>query len=476
MRSVTLGLLLAGALGAAPRAPGAEPDRRPNILFCMADDWAWPHAGAYGDKVVRTPTFDRVAREGVLFSHAFSVTPSCTPSRAAVLTGQTTHRLEESGNLWSILRKKYECYPDLLEAAGYHVGLSGKGWGPGTLEGSGRARNPAGPASKDFPTFFKTVPADKPFCFWFGSRDPHRPYVKGSGVKSGMKLEDVVVPPYLPDTPEVRSDICDYYFAVQRYDRDSGAILSLLEKAGRLDNTIVIMTGDNGWPFPRGKANLYDAGTRQPLAVRWPARVKGGRKSDAFISFQDFAPTLLEAAGLKPRPAMTGRSFLDLLTGDSKVVRDRVFVERERHANVRKGDLGYPCRAVRTREFLYIRNFHPERWPAGDPAEWKAVGPFGDIDGGPTKEVVLKGRDDPKLAKFFHLACGKRPAEELYDLAKDPYQLTNVAERPAYADARKRLRADLDRWMRETDDPRAAGKEPWDRYPYVGPPKKPRAK
>src|SRR5947207_11042331 len=225
---------LAGAVATAAE----QADTRPSILFALADDWSWPHAGVYGDKVVKTPTFDRVAAEGMLFSHTFSVTPSCTASRAAILTGQAGHRLEESGNLWSILRKKYDCYPDLLEAAGYHVGHMRKGWGPGSLEGSGRTRNPAGPAYQDFPTFLKSVPAGKPFCFWFGSRDPHRPYVQGSGVRSGMKLADVFVPPYLPDTPEVRGDICDYYYAVQRYDRDVGEMLKLLEAAGKLENTI----------------------------------------------------------------------------------------------------------------------------------------------------------------------------------------------------------------------------------------------
>lgn len=450
----------------------AEP-ARPNILFAMADDWAWPHASIYGDKVVRTPTFDRVAREGILFTHAFSVTPSCTPSRAAVLTGQYPHRLEESGNLWSILQKKYDTYPDLLEAAGYHIGLMRKGWGPGSLEGSGRTRNPAGPDYKDFETFLKSVPDGKPFCFWYGSRDPHRAYVKGSGVKSGMNPADVFVPPYLPDTPEVRSDICDYYFAVQRYDRDVGAMLDLLAKAGKLDNTIILMTGDNGWPFPRGKANLYDAGSHQPLAIRWPARVKGGRTSDAFISFQDFAPPFLEAAGLKAPATMTGRSFLDLLTGESQVVRDRVYLERERHAYCRKDNLGYPSRAIRTKDFLYIRNFHPERWPAGDPEFVHSQGPHGDTDEGPTKHVVIGRKDESKIAPFFQLAFGKRPPEELYDLAKDPYQMTNVAERPGYAETKKSMRADLDRWMRETGDPRVKGDDDrWDKYRYFGLPAK----
>ncbi|HLJ96109.1 MAG TPA: sulfatase [Gemmataceae bacterium] len=456
----------------------ASVDQRPNILFALADDWAWPHAGVYGDKVVHTPTFDRVAAEGILFSHVFCVAPSCTPSRAAILTGQASHRLEESGNLWSILRQTYACYPDLLEAAGYHIGFTRKGWGPGSLEGSGRTRNPAGPSFRDFKTFLASVPPGKPFCFWFGSRDPHRPYVQGSGGKSGMQLGEVFVPPYLPDRPEVRSDICDYYFAVQRYDREVGAILEQMDAVGKLDNTIVVMTGDNGWPFPRGKANLYDAGTRQPLAVRWKARVKPGRRSDAFISFQNFAPTFLEAAGLKPPPAMTGQSFLDLLSGESTVARDRVFVERERHANVRQGNLGYPCRAIRTREFLYIRNFHPERWPAGDPQLWKAVGPFGDIDGGPSKDIVLKGREEKELSRYFQLACGKRPAEELYDVRNDPYELTNLAARPEYAQTKSKLRAELDEWMRQTNDPRAAGEDDrWDRYPYFGTePKKPESK
>jgi N-sulfoglucosamine sulfohydrolase len=465
-RFIAFGLLIAQSSGLLHAA-----DPRPNILFALADDWSYPHAGVYGDKVIQTPTFDRVAKEGVLFTHVFCVSPSCTPSRAAMLTGQTIHRLEEGGNLWSILPKRYACYPDILEAAGYHVGFMGKGWAPGTLEGSGRTRNPAGPAFRNFEQFLKSVPADKPFCFWYGSRDPHRPYVKGSGAKSGMKPEDVVVPPFLPDTPEVRGDILDYYFAVQRYDHDVGEMLKLLESSGRAANTIALMTGDNGWPFPRAKANLYDAGTRLPLAVRWPAKVKGGRTVDDFISFTDFAPTYLEAAGLKTPDDMTGHSFVSLLHGDNRLGRDKVFLERERHANVRKGDLSYPCRAVRTKEYLYIRNMRPDRWPAGDPEMWKAVGPFGDIDGGPSKDVLLSRRDDKEIERFFRLACGKRPAEELYDLSTDPAQLVNVAGDSKYGAARQKLRAELDRWMKESGDPRATiDDDRWDRFPYVGPP------
>ena len=458
---------LAGGLTTGA-APAAEADR-PNILFALADDWSWPHAGVYGDPVVRTPVFNRVAGEGVLFTRVCSAAPTCSASRAAILTGQAPHRLEEGANLWGILPKRYPVYPDLLEKAGYSVGFMGKGWGPGSLEGSGRTRNPAGPAFKSFAEFLKTVPPDRPFCFWYGSRDPHRPYVQGSGSKAGKDPAKVRVPPFLPDTPEVRSDILDYYFAVERYDRDVGALLQLLRETGRLDNTIVVMTGDNGWPFPRAKANLYDAGTRQPLAVRWPAKVKAGRRVDDFISFTDFAPTFLEAAGLKPLPEMTGRSFMDILRGEQATGRDHLFVERERHANVRRGDLSYPSRAIRTGEFLYIRNFRADRWPAGDPEQYVAVGPFGDVDNSPSKEVILARRDEGPMKRYFELAFAKRPAEELYDVAKDPDELTNVADKPDYAAAKRKLRAELERWMRETGDPRAtADDDRWDKFPYFG--------
>ncbi|PYI87935.1 MAG: heparan N-sulfatase, partial [Verrucomicrobia bacterium] len=444
---------------------------RPNILFCLADDWAWPHAGAYGDKIVKTPAFVRVAREGILFTHAFSAAPSCTPSRAAILTGQAPHRLEEGGNLHGFLPNKFPVYPELLERAGYVVGFSGKGWGPGNFQAGGRTRNPAGPNSGSFKAFLKNVPADKPFCFWFGSHDPHRPYEKGSGVAAGLNPRDVIVPPCLPDTPEIRSDILDYYLEVQRFDHDVGELLGAIEAAGQSQNTLVVISGDNGWPFPRGKANLYDAGTRQPLAIRWPAKVASGKTIDAFVNLADLAPTFLHAAGLKPLPGMTGQSLLPLPTGKTQPGRDMVFVERERHANVRKGDLSYPARAVRTKEFLYIRNLRPDRWPAGDPEMWKAVGPFGDCDGSPSKEFLLGHRDESEFAKLFQLAFAKRPAEELYDLSKDPHQIVNVADRSEYVAAKKKLRARLDRWMTDTKDPLATSDDdPWDRYPYFGSP------
>lgn len=458
-------LMVCGCLGAAKAA------ERPNILYCLADDWSYPHAGTYGDKAARTPTFDRLAKDGMLFTHCFSAAPSCTPSRAAMLTGQYPHRLEQGGVLWGFLPKKFKVYPDLLEKSGYTVGMTRKGWGPGDFRAGGFDRNPAGPVFRNFAEFLETTQRDKPFCFWFGATDPHRPYENGSGVSAGFDPGKVRVPPFWPDTQVTRNDVLDYYAEVERFDREVGEAMALLEAAGQLENTIVLMTGDNGWPFPRCKANLYDGGTRQPLAVRWPKGVRGGQVCEDFINLMDLAPTFLEVAGLAPLPEMTGRSFLPLLTGTEACgSRDVVFLERERHANVRAGDAGYPIRAVRTREFLYIRNFHPERWPAGDPKAHKdPKRSFGDVDDGPTKGLILERRSEPEMRKFFEMCFDKRPSEELYDLKKDPDQVLNVADKTAYQEPLKKLRAKLAAWMKDSRDPRATSDaDVWDTYPYYG--------
>jgi uncharacterized sulfatase len=420
-----------------------------------------------GDPVVTTPTFDRIAREGALFTHAFCASPSCTPSRGAILTGQVPFRLKENANLWSTLRKEFAVYPDLLERAGYVVGHCRKGWGPGNQKAGGRTRNPTGPGFRSFDRFLECLPGGKPFCFWFGSSDPHRPYKKGSGLASGKKLDDVKVPAFLPDVPEVRNDILDYCVEIERFDREVGEALKLLDKARKLDNTLVIVTSDNGMPFPRAKTNLYDYGTRMPLAMRWPGRIEGGRTIDDFVSFTDVAPTFLEVAGLTPPPDMTGRSLLELLaskaSGRIDPKRDKVFTGRERHVWCREGGVSYPSRAVRTERFLYVRNIEPDRWPAGPPPG------YGDIDGSPTKTYMMVHRAEKRVHNQFQLAFGKRPAEELYDLRKDLDQIQNVAALGEYADAKRTLSTELDRWMAEMNDPHALGMGGvFDRYPYFG--------
>ncbi len=272
----------------------------------------------------------------------------------------------------------------------------------------------------------------------------------------------VKVPAFWPDTTEVRNDILDYYYEVQRFDRDLGAILKRLDDAGLAENTLVIVTSDNGMPFPRCKANLYDQGTHMPLAIRWPKRVMKGLTVRSFVGLADIAPTILKAAGLEPAVGTTGRDLLALTQGGPipPPARAEMFLERERHANVRPENLSYPCRAVRTETHLYIRNLRPDRWPAGDPVLVHSVGPFGDVDPSPTKGFILDRRADPKVSEFFRLAFAKRPSEELYDLRSDPYELKNLADDPAQATLKHELRSRLDKWMSETADPLANDVDP----------------
>ncbi len=450
-------------------------DEQPNILFCIADDWGWPHAGAYGDPVVKTPAFDRLAREGVLFENAFVTAPSCTPCRNSILTGQWHWRLGQGANLWSTLHPKHAVFPLLLEAAGYHVGHWRKAWGPGDWRALGRTRDPAGPNFKSFADFLKARPRGKPFCFWLGASDPHRPYAWQSGARSGIDIDKIQLPADLPDHETVRHDVADYYFEVQRFDRDVAAALSVLEKTGELDNTIIVMTGDHGMPFPRHKCQLYDSGTHVPLAVRWGAKVKAGRRVTDFVSLSDLAPTFLAAAGAAVPDEMTGRSLLPVLQSDKSgrvdPARDHVLTGRERHgqAQEKSNPGGYPMRAIRTDRFLYIRNFAPNRWPGGCPdAELAYNGrAYGDCDGSPTKTFVIEHRDDSNFRRFYKLAFARRPAEELYDLAFDPHQLTNVADQEKYANEKKKLADQLLAELESTGDPRVlGGGEQFDTYPY----------
>ncbi len=412
--------LLFGAV-TSTRADGAQAKSapRPNILFAIADDWGWPHAGAYGDPVVKTPAFDRLAREGVLFNHAYISSPSCTPSRGAILTGQWHWRLEGAANLWSVFPDKFVTYPEMLAKAGYTVGVSGKGWGPGRAETPGR--DPAGVRYKNFGQFLDQWSKDKPFCFWLGSSDPHRPYKKGAGEASGMDLDKIALPACFPDCPEVRGDVADYYFEVQRFDKLVGAAMAALEQMGQLDNTLVLMTGDHGMPFPRGKSNLYDTGSRVPLAARWPKHIPADRKVDDFVSLTDLAPTFLELAGVTPPKSMTGRSLIPLLeskkSGQISTQRDFVLFGKERHVPAQeKPDMGgYPSRAIRTHDYLYIRNYRPDRWPNGTPHYERAAVKdawYADTDNGPTKTYMIENRDrDANHRRLYDLSFAKRRAK-----------------------------------------------------------------
>lgn len=445
-------------------------DKRPNIFLAIADDWGWPHSSSYGDAVVKTPTFDRIVASGVLFTNAYVSSPSCTPSRNAILTGQHHWRLKSGGNLWSNYPEGFPSYVQALKEAGYFVGSYRKAFGPGSDGG----KEVAGKAFPSIEAFLQERPKDQPFCFWFGASDPHRAYRWESGLRSGMKLEDVEVPPFFPDTEIIRTDILDYYFEVERFDRQVGEALALLEVNGELENTLVAMTGDHGWPFPRGKSNLYDYGTRVPLAMKWLGRVSQDRVVTDFVSTTDLAPTFLEAAGVNILPNTTGRSLLPVLKSDAngRISSDRQYVlmGKERHTLAQKNNPGgTPMRAIRTDDFLYIHNFQPERWPAGHPEGSYHGKTYMDIDASPTKSYIIDHKDDLGMGIYWQLSCGLRPADELYDLRIDPFQISNVANSAEYADKLKELKGKLFSKLRHNEDPRVVGgAEAFDEYEYLG--------
>jgi arylsulfatase A-like enzyme len=466
--------LLAGVLSAAE-------DRRPNILFCIADDWGWPHAGAYGSKFVETPTFDRLAKEGVLFTNAFTSNPKCAPCRASITTGRNSWQLEEGVSHWNLWPEQFITFPDLLMEAGYHVGLTGKGWGPGNWQES-REHNPAGPlydkykmsppgkamSTRDYArnfieNFLPKREDDQPFCFWLGTNEPHRAYEDGNGLRRGKNLADAEVPGFWPDNATVRGDLLDYAIEVEWYDTHVGRVIDHLREIGELDNTIVVMTSDHGMPFPRVKGQIYEMGFHLPLAVRWGNAVPAGRTVTDFINVRDFAPTFLELAGLEPHPQFTGRSFLDVLTSTAEgrvdASRNIMLTGKERHDIGRPNDWGYPVRAIRTDKFLYVYNFHPERWPSGNPETG-----YRNVDGSPTKSVLLGSFDD-----YYRMNFGLKPSRELYAISDDPECLNNLADELDYAGVVGSLHEQLMQMLQEEGDPRLNGRADFfDTIEYLG--------
>ena len=444
---------------------------KPNILFCLADDWGWPHAGVYGDQVVNTPTFDRLANEGVLFEHAYVSSPSCTPCRNSILTGQQFYRLDKGANLWSTLDVAYPNFMFLLREAGYQIGHWRKSWGPGDYTLGGYSEHPCGPSST-FEAFIENRDGQKPFCFWFGTSDPHRKYEKGSGADSGIPTDPIHVPDFYPNTEEVRSDIADYYFEVQRWDSDVARAIELLEQEGELDNTIVVMTGDHGMPFPRCKGNLYDWGVRVPLAIHWREKVKTHLTVRDFVSLTDLAPTFLEAAGVAIPEEFTGRSLIEVIEGQKENDRDFIVFGRERHVPAQKNPSmkGYPARAIRNEKWLLILNLESDRWPAGVPEDaTHMIGYFADCDDGPAKAQIMSMKNDPANGNFYDLCFSKRPAIELYDCLKDPDQVNNLAGDPDYAEIVAALRGQLENYLTNTGDPRFTNSPvKFDEYTYHG--------
>jgi N-sulfoglucosamine sulfohydrolase len=480
------------ALGTLFLASVALAESRPNILFIIADDASRDSFGAYGGTYVKTPAFDRIAREGVLFTQAYNCNPKCAPARACLLTGRYSWQLEEACNHNPFLSAKWKFFPYLLEKEGYRIGYTGKGWGPGIWEGkdAGRAKdkdNPAGhPYNKltrkppykgisstdyaaNFEAFLKEAKGDQSFCFWFGTKEPHRGYGLDNWKLAGKRLEDVTVPAYYPDNATIRGDLADYSIEVEWYDTHIDRALRHLEKAGKLDNTLIIATSDHGMPFPRVKGQIYDDGFHIPFAVRWGDRIKPGRTVTDFITFPDLAPTLLEVAGVDRHTQMTGQSFLPQLlatqSGRIDPKRDHTLLGKERHDIGRTdGELlsvSYPARAIRTDRFLYVRNFKPERWPGGDPQ-------YGllNCDNSPTKKYLTGLSMGSVDYSFYEMSFGKRPAEELYDMAVDPDCVRNLAAKDTHAVVKARLWKQMESELKAQGDPRVLGNgDIFDFYP-----------
>lgn len=512
-------LVLCLALAGFPAWAYGQAAGRPNILFIFADDWG-RFASAYArldgqgspNDVVKTPNFDRIAREGTLVRQAFVSAPSCTPCRSALLSGQHFWRTGRGailqGAVWD---ESIPTYPRLLAKAGYHTGKTSKVWSPGNPADSpygrpvpayqkagGRFNNFSkfvttqiqagttlesaksqllGEVAGNFDDFLKKRPKNAPFAYWFGPTNVHRKWVRGSGKALwGINPEDLKgkLPPFLPDVPEVREDFADYLGEVQALDAYAGILLHQLEKSGELKNTLVVMSGDHGPPgFPHGKCNLYDFGSRVALALRGPG-VEKGKISDTLISLPDLAPTFLEMAGVAPPPTMTANSLqsLGVIASQGKkdlktTPRQAIFIGRERHyPTARDGGLPYPQRAIRTKDHLFILNFMPDRWPLGDPRKldrgtpnWDTLAnntgiTLADEDAGPTKAWLVTNRDTPLGKPFFKNAYGKRPAEELFVLADDPHQMINRANDKSLETIRNQLRERLLETLRDTGDPR----------------------
>lgn len=428
-----------------------------NILFILADDWSYPYAGLYGSKQLNTPNLDAIAAKGTIFTHAFCATPSCTPSRAAILTGKYPHTLGEGANLVGRLDISIPTYVKDLRKSGYKVAYDRKGWAPGDYEKMGYTENPCGDLMS-VDSLLNNLSRNQPFFFWWGTQDPHRNFELHSGAASGKNIDSIVVPAFLPNVPEIRGDVADYLTEIERLDKEVGELISKLDKAKRLDNTVVIITSDNGMPFPHAKANLYDYGTRVPLIITDYRNPKPEKKlNHSFVNLIDLTATFYDLAGLKDKPSMNSKSVLPVINGQSNEHRSEVYLERERHCMCR-AELnyyaGYPMRAIRTKEYLYIRNLRPHRWPAGDETIPGTPSIFGDTDGGPTKIYMMDHRHDKNVKELFELGFGLRPGEELYDVNNDPYQIHNIAMDTSVQRVKQELYTKLNTWMVETDDPR----------------------
>ncbi len=454
----------------------------PNILFALADDASYPHMSAYGCTWVKTPAFDKVANQGILFTNAYTPNAKCSPSRSCILTGRNSWQLEEAANHIPYFPTKFKTYAEALSENGYHVGYTAKGWVPGVAnDANGQPRQLTGKPYNEFKTtppaqhisnndyaanfeaFLKDKPQGQPFCFWYGSTEPHRAYEFRAGIeKGGKSLDDIdKVFDFWPDNDSVRADMLDYAFELEYFDHHLQKMLDLLEAHGELDNTLVIVTADNGMPFPRIKGQGYELSNHLPLAIMWKNGIKKpGRVVDDFVNFIDFAPTYFELANLQPASIgiepITGTSLSDIFNSEKSGTvtdyRDHILIGKERHDVGRPNDEGYPIRGIVKDGFLYVQNYETDRWPSGNPETG-----YLNCDGSPTKTVLLNMRKNADTFDYWKWSFGKRPGEELYYIRDDFMCMTNLANLSEYADIKNMLKTQMEKELTEQGDPRLMG-------------------
>jgi N-sulfoglucosamine sulfohydrolase len=419
-------------------------DNRPSVLLFITDDESWLERSAYGWSTLPTPHFDRVARQGVLFTNGFTSAPSCAPSRAGILTGRNFWELKQGAFIQAWLPKEFPVLPRLLEEHGYLVGRTGKGWGPGVYPEQGHGPEVAGKVFNErkvadpvrgispidyagnLQAFLKERSPGQPFFFWAGPTEPHGPWDRDNHLRLekeyGVGLDDIKVPPFVEDTSAYRKTRANFLYEICYADKQLGRMLDYLELASELDNTLVIVTSDNGTAIAKGKATPYDWATHEPLAVMWPARVPKGRTVTDFVNFVDFAPTILEATGIRAPASMSGRSFLDVLlsekSGRIDLTRNFTVTGLEWHGEF--DPERRTARTIRTDQYACIMRYdNDEDGTDGRPVEPSAV--------------------------------------ELYDIKNDPWQETDLSARAEYRDIRKKLSRQLINFGRQTDDPRMTG-------------------
>lgn len=430
---MSLSLILALILGVAPGFESKNP-AKPNIIWMITEDMS-PNLGCYGDPNAITPNLDKFASQSARFSHCFSHAPVCAPSRSGLMTCRYPTAIG-SHHMRSKLIQPPVTFTELLRKAGYHVA-----W-PGKVDCNFNVPKEAFDTTKDW--LNQDLPK-QPFFAQIHFQGTHESQIRHSQKEHLQKTQrlkpserhdpaKMIVPPYYPDTPEVRQDIAFYYDNITAMDYRVGDVLKFLEEKGVADNTVVFFFGDHGWGMPRGKRWIYDSGTRTALLIRWPGKIPPGVRED-LVAFVDLGVTALAIAGAEIPSNMDGRPFLT----DKAKERKYVYAARDRM------DETYDrIRGVRDSRYQYIRNYHPEL-PYAQRIQY--------MDLMPTMQAWRKGNAEGTLkgpqTLFFQ---AKKPAEELYDCQEDPHEIRNLASDPRYAQKLNELRKALDEWIAQTGD------------------------